>query len=61
MDERLQGILADYGEGDKAALVPILQRVQGELGHVSEEAIFAISDTIAVPPAEVFGVLTFYA
>ena len=61
MDERLKTILADYGKGDEAALVPILQRVQGELGYVSEDAVFAISDTINVPPAEVFGVLTFYA
>lgn len=61
MDERLKTILADYGKGDEAALVPILQRVQGELGYVSEDAIFAIGETINVPPAEVFGVLTFYA
>jgi NADH-quinone oxidoreductase subunit E len=61
LDERLQSILADYGEGDEAALIPILQRVQEELGYVSEDAIFGISDTINVPPAEVFGVLTFYA
>ncbi len=61
LDERLQSILADCGEADEAALVPILQRVQEELGYVSEDAVFAISDTISVPPAEVFGVLTFYA
>ena len=61
MDERLQSILANYEEADEAALIPILQHVQGELGYVSEDAIFAISDTINVPPAEVFGVLTFYA
>jgi len=61
LDAKLQTILADYGKGDQAALIPILQRIQGELGYVSEEAIFAVSDTIAVPPAEVFGVLTFYA
>jgi NADH-quinone oxidoreductase subunit E len=61
LDKRLQSILADYGAGDEAALIPILQRVQEEMGYVSEDAIFAISDSIDVPPAEVFGVLTFYA
>ena len=61
MDPRLRTILADYATKDHTALISILQRVQEELGHVSEEAVFAIGDTIAVPPAEVFGVLTFYA
>jgi len=61
LDATLRTILADYSKGDQAALIPILQRVQTELGYISEEAIFAISDTIAIPPAEVFGALTFYA
>ena len=61
MDGELQSILAECSKGDSAALIPILQQVQGRFGYVSAEAIFAISDTIGVPPAEVFGVLTFYA
>jgi NADH-quinone oxidoreductase subunit E len=61
LDDGLRTILADYPGADEAALIPILQRVQGELGYVSEDAIFAIGDAINVPAAEVFGVLTFYA
>jgi len=61
LDDKLHAILADYGRGDPSVLIPILQRIQTELGYVSQEAIFAVGDRIAVPPAEVFGVLTFYA
>jgi len=61
LNAKLRTILDSYSKGEQAALIPILQKVQTELGYVSEEAIFAISDTIGVPPAEVFGVLTFYA
>ncbi len=61
MNDKLQAILANYGPDDKEALISILQQVQGIFGYVSEEAIFAISKTIGVPPAAIFGVLTFYA
>ena len=61
LDDRLATVLAQYGKADHSTLIPILQRVQGELGYISEEAISAISDITGVPPAEVFGVLTFYA
>lgn len=61
MDNKLQNILANYGKGNQESLIPILQRVQAELGYISEEAIFAISEASDVPPAEVFGTLTFYA
>lgn len=61
MDEMLQSILADLGKADRSVLIPILQKVQQGMGYVSEEAIFGISETLGIPPAEVFGVLTFYA
>lgn len=61
MEDKLQSILANYKKGDDTALIAILQRVQSELGYVPPEAIFAISKVTGVPPAEVFGVLSFYA
>ena len=61
MDEKLQTILAGHEKQDGGALIPILQKVQTAFGYISEEAVFDISDGIGLPPAEVFGVLTFYA
>ena len=61
MEPRLEVVLAKYQGARQEALIPLLQNVQEELGYVSEEAIFAISETLGVPEAEVFGALTFYA
>lgn len=60
MEERLSDILSTAHEGQDA-LIPLLQKVQEELGYVPEEAVSAISDRTGVPASEVFGVLTFYA
>ena len=61
MGLKLEDILTGYRGSGQEALIPLLQRVQEELGHVSEEAIFGISETLGIPAAEVFGTLTFYA
>jgi NADH-quinone oxidoreductase subunit E len=60
LEEKLAVILSDE-HTSKDALIPLLQKVQGELGYVPEEAIFEISEKTGVPASEVFGVLTFYA
>ena len=60
MEEKLESILSE-SEGGQNALISLLQQVQGELGYVPEEAIFAISERTGVPASQVFGVLTFYA
>ena len=60
MEEQLARILPAE-KGTKDALIPLLQKVQEELGYVPEEAVYSISDKTGVPPSEVFGVLTFYA
>ena len=61
MDPKLQTILAEYDRTRQGELITLLQRVQGELGCIPEEAIFGISEALDVPAAEVFGTLTFYA
>lgn len=53
-------ILAPY-KREKGTLIPILQKVQGELGYLPEEAISEISLFLGIPESEVYGVLTFYA
>ena len=60
MEEQLTAILAESHKGQDA-LIPLLQRVQEELGYVPEEAIDSISKRTGVPASEVFGILTFYA
>ena len=60
MEERLVAILSE-SPGKQEALIPLLQRVQEELGYIPEEAIDGISERTGIPVSEVFGVLTFYA
>jgi NADH-quinone oxidoreductase E subunit len=44
----------------QAALLPVLHIAQDEFGYLSDEAIELVSATLALPPAHVFGVVTFY-
>jgi NADH-quinone oxidoreductase subunit E len=61
LDKRLQSILADYGEGDEAALIPVLQRAQDIYGYLPHEVLEAIAQGLNVSIAQVYGVVTFYA
>lgn len=60
MEGKLKALLSESQNG-QGALIPLLQKVQEELGYVPEEAIYGISERSGVPVSEVFGVLTFYA
>jgi NADH-quinone oxidoreductase subunit E len=46
--------------GKRDELIPILQRVQSELGYIPEEALKEITRFIRTPAASVYGVATFY-
>ena len=52
-------ILAEH-EGREGPLLPILHDVQEAFGHVSEDAMRAIADTLNLTRAEVYGVVSFY-
>jgi NADH-quinone oxidoreductase subunit E len=56
----LTTILEEY-RGEKGALIPILQKVQGKLGYISEEAISQIAKYTSISESEIFGVVSFYA
>ena len=58
--KQLDKVLAPY-KGERGALIPALQAVQGKLGYISEDAVLLISRLLNVSPSEVFGVATFYA
>jgi NADH:ubiquinone oxidoreductase subunit E len=60
MRERLSEILAPH-RGQRGALIPVLQKVQEELGYLSEGAISEIAQFLGVSENEVFGVASFYA
>ena len=60
MRERLSPILAPY-RGQRGALIPVLQKVQEELGYLPEEAVSEIAHFLGVSESEVYGVASFYA
>ncbi len=60
MQERLSELLAPY-RGQKGTTIPVLQKVQEELGYLSEETISEIADFLGLSRNEVYGVASFYA
>ncbi|HZS37710.1 MAG TPA: NAD(P)H-dependent oxidoreductase subunit E [Polyangia bacterium] len=44
----------------QAACLPLLHIAQEEFGYISDEAIDLVAATLALPPAHVWGVVTFY-
>ena len=58
--ERIQAIIEEYG-ATESALIPILQRVQSEYRYLPEEILTFVATALAIPPATVYGVATFYA
>jgi NADH-quinone oxidoreductase subunit E len=60
VDEALEEVLSSF-TGDKAELIPILQKVQEALGYLPEEAMRRVAGFTRVPESTVYGVATFYA
>jgi NADH-quinone oxidoreductase E subunit len=44
----------------QAACLPVLHLAQDEFGHISDEAIDAVAQSLGLPSAHVWGVVTFY-
>lgn len=57
----LDDILLRYGNCRRDALLPILWDVQTAFGHISPQAVHAISHTLRVPEADIYGVIGFYS
>lgn len=57
---RIETILTSL-PAERRHLVLFLHRVQKEFGYVPGEALRAAADYFAVPPAEVYGLATFYS
>lgn len=53
-------ILAQY-RPEKDLLITILNDVQEKYGYIPKQAQMAISEYLAIPMAEIYGVITFYS
>ena len=59
--EELATLLAPYAGRGRDALLPLLWDVQTHAGHISAEAVHAISHCLRVPEADIYGVIGFYS
>jgi NADH-quinone oxidoreductase subunit E len=48
-------------QGEKGALIPLLQSAQEAYGYIPESAIEHIGEVVGIPIAEIYGVITFYS
>jgi NADH-quinone oxidoreductase subunit E len=60
VDERLRPVLSGFS-GKQEELIPILQKVQEDLGYIPKELMIDIARFTRVPESKVFGTATFYA
>ena len=60
MTDELAKIFAEY-QGEKGALIPILQKIQEKYGYLSAETIADVAKFTRMSESEVFGVASFYA
>ena len=57
--EQIDKIIADY-QGQKWALIPLLQEIQQVVGYIPPEAIPPVARGLGLFPSQVQGVITFY-
>lgn len=60
MREQLQPILEEY-RGKRDFLIPVLQKVQAELGYLPEDAVSEVAYFLGLSSSEVYGVASFYS
>lgn len=60
LQEKLNDLLTPYQGRAREALLPVLWEVQTQFGHIGPEAVHAISHTLRVPEADIYGVIGFY-
>jgi NADH-quinone oxidoreductase subunit F len=56
-----EALIQRFSGRGREALLPVLWEVQTAAGHISAEAVHAISKTLRVPEADIYGVITFYS
>ena len=60
LQDEIRSLAGRYGR-TRAALVPILQELQDRHSSVSDFAMQVVADELGIHPAEVYGVVSFYA
>jgi len=60
LQEEIRGLVVRHGRS-RAALMPILQELQQKYASVSDFAMQVVADELGIHPAEVYGVVSFYA
>lgn len=60
MDSDIRKILDRYPSGKPDSLIPLLQAIQAESGHLSGEILEKVSQHLSIPANKVYGVATFY-
>jgi [NiFe] hydrogenase diaphorase moiety large subunit len=60
LQDEIQALVTRHGR-TRAALMPVLQELQQKYASVSDFAMQVIADELGIHPAEVYGVVTFYA
>ena len=56
----IRALVARYGRA-RSALIPVLQDVRRTSGMISDFAMQTVADELGIHPAEVYGVVSFYA
>lgn len=47
-------------QGEKGALIPLLQAAQSQYSYIPESAVYRIAAVTGIPASEIYGVVTFY-
>ena len=56
---RINGIVAEYSQ-QKWALIPLVQKIQNEIGYIPPQSISIIAKALGLFPSQVQGVISFY-
>jgi NADH:ubiquinone oxidoreductase subunit E len=56
----IESILRKYKQGKREELIPILQEIQGTVGHLPEDAIVRVGRFLGLSTTKIFGLATFY-
>ncbi|MCU0460546.1 MAG: NAD(P)H-dependent oxidoreductase subunit E [Bacteroidales bacterium] len=60
MSKDIEVIIKKYKPGRREELIPLLQEIQDEQGHLSEEAIVRVGNFVGLSTTKIYGLATFY-
>jgi NADH:ubiquinone oxidoreductase subunit E len=60
MGTEIDTILKKFKAGRREDLIPLLQEIQDDLGHLSEEAIVKVGSFVGLSTTKIYGLATFY-